>query len=181
MTEFRLETERLVLRDWRNDDAEDFHRLHEDPQVMATLGPVRGMDYTVSLIADLQNRSRRNDGFTFWATERRIDKRVIGFCGLDRGHEGPIVGELEIGWRLARDCWGRGYAREAALACIDWASHHYSHERIVAITAAVNTRSRGLMMRLGMQHHPQMDFDHGKLSTDDPLRLHVTYVKEHTP
>lgn len=178
MAEVRIETERLVLRDWRDDDADDFHRLHCDRQVMATLGPVREMAYTTRLIADLRARSQRNGGFTYWAAERTADSRVIGFCGLDRGHEGPIVGKLEIGWRLASDCWGQGYATEGALACFGWANANLPDERCVAITASINDRSRRVMQRIGMRHHPELDFDHTALADGDPLRRHVTYVKE---
>lgn len=178
MAEFRHETERLILRDWREEDASDFHRLHCDPQVMATLGPIGNLAYTVDLITELQNRAQRNGGHTYWAVERKIDKRVIGFCGLDRGHEGTIVGELEIGWRLASDCWGQGYAREGALASLDWVNRHRPSERVVAMTAHINMRSRGLMERLGMTHRPDMDFHHSSLPEDDPLRPHVVYVKE---
>ena len=178
VTEFRLETERLVLREWRADDANDLHRLHCDPRVMATLGPVGDFAFTVALIADLRERSRRNGGFTFWAAERKDDARVIGFCGLDRGHEGTIVGELEIGWRLAHDFWGRGYAREAALACLDWAERNLADERVVAVTSRINARSRGLMERLGMTHRPELAYEYDGLGPDDPLRPHVTYVKE---
>ncbi|MDE1468153.1 GNAT family N-acetyltransferase [Aurantiacibacter sp. D1-12] len=178
MTEFRHETERLVLRDWRESDAQDFHRLHCDPQVMATLGPLRDMDYTTNLITDLQNRAKRNGGHTYWAVERKEDGRVIGFCGLDRGYEGTIVGELEIGWRLASDCWGAGYATEAAEACVSWARDHKPGERIVAITAETNTASRALMTRIGMEHCPALDFEHSHVAEGDPLRPHVVYVKE---
>ena len=176
MADIRLETERLLLRDWRGEDARDFHRLHCDPKVMATLGPVRAMDYTTGLIADLQARSVRNGGHTYWAVERKNDGRVIGFCGLDRGYEVPIVDELEIGWRLASDCWGRGYAREAARACLDWAVNRFPTERVVAITARINERSRGLMMRLGMQHLPRLDFDHAAVAEGSPLKPHVVYA-----
>lgn len=176
---FHLETERLVLRDWREGDAEDFHRLHCDPQVMATLGPVRGMDYTTGLIADLQARSRRNGGFTYWAVERREDRRVIGFCGLDRGHEEPIVGALEIGWRLASDCWRQGYAVEAARAALAWARQTFPTEPVVAITAEINDRSRGLMEKLGMHYRPGMDFDHPGVAEGSPLKRHVVYEVYH--
>ena len=178
MAEIRLETERLVLRDWRADDCDDFHRLHVDPQVMATLGPLMSREETAALIADLQARSDRNGGYTYWPVERREDGRVIGFCGLDRGHVAPIEGELEIGWRLASDCWGRGYAREAALACLDYAEARFPDERIVAITTRSNAASRGLMQRIGMVHRPDMDFDYPKLDAGDPLRPHVVYSKE---
>lgn len=176
---FHLETERLVLRDWREEDAEDLHRLHCDPQVMATLGPVREMDYTTGLIADLQQRSQRNGGFTYWAVERREDRRVIGFCGLDRGHEGPIVGALEIGWRLASDCWRQGYAAEAAQASLAWARQSFPSEPVVAITAKTNERSRALMERLGMHYRPDMDFDHPNVAADSPLKRHVVYEVRH--
>ena len=172
-------TDRLILRDWREGDAEDFHRLHCDPKVMATLGPVREMDYTTGLIADLQQRSRRNGGYTYWAVERRDDGRVIGFCGLDRGHEEPIVGALEIGWRLASDCWGQGYAVEAARAALDWARSEFPAEPVVAITAEINERSRALMERLGMRYQPSMDFEHPNVADDSPLKRHVVYELRH--
>ena len=176
--EFRLETERLILRDWREGDAPDFHRLHCDSAVMATLGPVREMDYTTDLIADLRQRALRNGGHTYWAAERKSDGRVIGFCGLDRGYEGTVVGELEIGWRLASDCWGKGYASEAAQACVAWARSHRPGERIVAITAKGNTKSRVLMERIGMAHYPALDFEHSGVAEGSPLRPHVVYVRE---
>ncbi len=175
---FRLETERLVMRDWRESDLDDFHRLHTDSEVMATLGPLKTREETAALIADLQGRSIRNGGYTYWPLERREDSRVIGFCGLDRGYEGPVVGELEIGWRLASDCWRRGYAVEAAQVCLQWAQANFPGERVVAITARSNQASRGLMERLGMKYRPEMDFDHPKVAFGDPLRSHVTYVKE---
>jgi len=173
-----LQTERLILRDWSMDDVDDFHRLHVDLQVMATLGRLKTREETAALIEDLMGRSARNGGYTYWPAERANDGRVIGFCGLDRGYEGPIVGELEIGWRLASDCWGKGYASEAALACLEYASTRFPEERVVAITAEINTSSRTLMGRLGMSHAPAMDFLYAKLAADDPLRPHVTYVKE---
>lgn len=172
------ETRRLVLRDWRANDANDFHRLHVDPDVMATLGPLKTRAETVALIEELQARSARNGGYTYWPIERREDGRVIGFCGLDRGYEEPVVGELEIGWRLAHDCWGQGYAREAALACLIYAQRRFPDERVVAITAQTNAKSRKLMERIGMARRLDMDFDHSNLAADDPLRPHVTYIKE---
>lgn len=179
MAGLRLGTDRLVLRDWQVEDSDDFHRLHSDPKVMATLGEVRDMAYTKGLIADLQGRSRRNGGYTYWAIERRDNRRVIGFCGLVRGYEGPIVGELEIGWRLASDCWGQGYALEAARSALDWARLEFPSKRVVAITAAINERSRALMKKLGMRHLPTLDFDHGKVAVGSALRRHVVYEIYH--
>ena len=177
MAEFRLETERLVLRDWRANDCDDFHRLGSDPEVMRTLGPVMTREQTASLIEDLQWRARRF-GHTFWALEDKRDARVIGFTGLVRGKAPQIAGELEIGWRLARDCWGKGYATEAALASIAWARAHCSDPFVIAITSETNAGSRAVMERVGMRHVPERDFDHPAVPEGDPLRPHVLYELE---
>ncbi len=170
-----IETERLVLRDWREDDLDDFHRLGSDPQVMATLGPVMSREQSAALIADLQERAGRF-GHTFWAVERKADGRVIGFTGLVRANVAPVAGELEIGWRLAADCWGGGYATEAARASLAWAREHRPGERIIAMTAIHNHPSRKVMERLGMTYRPELDFDHPRVAPGDPLRAQVVYV-----
>ncbi|MEP2236295.1 MAG: GNAT family N-acetyltransferase [Alteripontixanthobacter sp.] len=178
MAEFQLETERLVLRDWRGEeDVDDFHRLGSDERVMATLGPLMTRQGSAALVADLQARSL-DFGHTFWALERKSDSRVIGFCGLVRGHIAPIAGELEIGWRLAHDCWGKGYASEAAQAAIGWAFANRPGEAVIAITSQNNMRSRALMERLGMHHISSRDFEHPSLMPGDPLRAHVLYRKD---
>lgn len=177
MAEFRLDTERLALRDWRSDDLDDFHRLGIDRKVMATLGPVMTREQSAALIADLQARAI-NFGHTFWALERKGDNRVIGFTGLVRGKAPQIAGELEIGWRLASDCWGEGYATEAAKAALDWAFANRPGEPVIAITSVTNSGSRAVMERLGMKHRPERDFDHPAVPEGDPLRPHVLYDKE---
>ena len=174
MADFRLETERLVLRDWRVQDFGALHALCTDPQVMATIGPLHDEEKTQSFLSRLMERAAR-DGHTFWAMERKDDGRVIGFCGVSRGPLPPIEGELEIGWRMAADCWGRSYAREAAQATLAWIAGNRPGEPVCAITSVGNVRSRGLMERLGMRHDESMDFDHPNVADDSPLKRHVTY------
>lgn len=174
MSEFRLETQRLILRDWYAGDADDFHRVCSDAQVMATLGPVMTPTGTAALVADLQARAL-DFGHTFWAIERKSDGRVIGFTGLVRCGIAKFAEQLEIGWRLAADCWGQGYAREAAEAALYWACEHRPGEPVIAITARINTRSRKLMQRIGMTYEPEHDFEHPALTEGDPLRPHVLY------
>ena len=117
MAEFRLETERLVLRSWRDADLDPFHSLCSDPEVMATLGPVMSRDEVAALIERMRGIEAEH-GHCFWAMVRRADERLIGWCGAIRGSVGPIVGKVELGWRMARDCWGAGYATEAARAAL---------------------------------------------------------------
>lgn len=177
--EFRLETERMILRDWREEDLDDFHRLGEDPRVMEFLGGVFTREQSAALIADLRRRASRW-GCTFWAVERKEDARVIGFTGAARGTVPQISGDLEIGWRLAHDCWGKGYATEAARATLDWARDNCSDRLVVAITTVANKGSRAVMERLGMRYMPERDFDHPKVPRGNPLRPHVLYEMELT-
>ena len=174
MPEFRLETERLILRDWREDDLDALHAICSDPIVMATIGPVQDRETARAGLGRLMARTAR-DGHTFWALERMSDGRMIGFCGVARGTVPPIADDFEIGWRLASDCWGRSYAREAAEGSLAWFATNRPGRPICAITSVGNTRSRGLMERLGMRHDPGMDFDHPHIADGSPLKPHVTY------
>ena len=174
MSGFRLETDRLVLRSWREDDAIAFHAINSDPEVMATLGPVMSLDEVAALIGRMQG-IEADCGHCFWAMERRDDERLIGWCGAIVGSAGPIVGKREIGWRMARDCWGQGLVSEAARATIAWLFANRADQSLWAITSPENRRSRAVMERLGMAYRPDLDFDHPRLAADDPLRRHVTY------
>lgn len=176
MSEFRLETERLVLRDWREDDLDALHGINSDPLVMATIGPLQDRETTRAGLGRLMARTV-NDGHTLWALERKSDGRMIGFCGVVRGTVPPIVGQFEIGWRLASDCWGQSYAREAAEASLSWFAVNRPGQRICAITLTSNVRSRGLMERLGMRRDPNMDFEYAGPGRPEgsPLKPHVTY------
>lgn len=169
-----IETQRLRMRAWRDSDIVPFQAICSDPEVMATLGPPLDIDETAALIERICAIEAEH-GYTFWALERRDDARLIGWCGAIRGSAGPVAGKAEIGWRLARDCWGAGYATEAARAVIAWTFDHIFDDDIWAITWRGNARSRAVMEKLGMRHMPLLDFDHPKLAEGDALRPHVTY------
>ena len=168
-----IETERLILRGWQESDRAPFHAMGQDDRVMATLGPLLWRDESDALIERFQ-RILDAQGFTFWAIERRADGAFLGFCGLKPGAvETPIEGEIEIGWRLAHERWGQGYAREAAQASLAWNWANLDAPSIAAITSRDNVRSWGLMERLGMVRDPAGDFDHP--AAIERLRPHVTY------
>lgn len=168
-----IETERLILRGWRDADREPFHAMSQDDRVMATLGPLLWRDESDALI-DRMEAMLDTHGYAFWAVERRTDGAFLGFCGLKPGAEDtPIEGEIEIGWRLAHEYWGQGYARDAAQASLDWGFAHLDVPSIVAITTPENVRSWGLMERLGMVRMPEGDFEHPRAI--ERLRSHITY------
>lgn len=180
MADFAIETERLILREWREEDAAPFHAMCNDPAVMTYLGPLQSRDDIAAAIGR-QRHWQATKGYCFWAVEQRDSGAMIGFCGLKPGPEGtPLHDRTEIGWRFARDLWGQGLAREAAQASLDWgwanlAADSEAGARIWAMTVLGNSRSWGLMERLGMSRHADLDFDHPALASDDPLRPHITY------
>ena len=174
MAEFAIETDRLILRDWRDADLEPFHAMSNDVRVMETLGPLMDRDRVRATIDRMRDEQRRN-GHCFWALERREDAQFLGWCGIIRGNAPTVAGKPEIGWRLAHHAWGQGYAREAAQASLDWGWANLSDDCIWAITTPGNMRSWGLMERLGMTRHTDLDFDHPNVPEGSPLKAHITY------
>ncbi len=170
-----IETERLIVRPWRDVDRGPFAEMSCDPAVMATLGPLLTRSESDALV-DRLVAMQAQDGHCFWAVERKSDGVFLGWTGVIRATVVPIAGEVEIGWRLARPAWGAGYASEAARGALDWAFANLPAPRVVAITARINRRSQAVMRRIGMAALPDLVFDHPKVADGDPLKPHVTFA-----
>jgi RimJ/RimL family protein N-acetyltransferase len=170
-----IETPRLLLREWTTADIAPMQAICSDPDVMRHLGPALGIDEMRAWIARYKGMQAEH-GYCFWAVERKEDRALLGACGLKPGAVGtPIEGQIEIGWRLGKPYWGQDYAREAAQASLDWGWANLRADSIWAITAACNTHSQALMLRLGMAHRRYLDFDHPKYPVDSPTRPHMTF------
>ncbi|QFT76346.1 GNAT family N-acetyltransferase [Erythrobacter sp. THAF29] len=165
-SDFRHETDRLILRDWREKDWAPFWEGTNTPAVMRWLGGVADEATRLSAQARLMHY-RRDFGHTFWVIERKEDGAILGFCGLKRctDENGPF-GMMEAGWRLREDAWGKGYAKEAAIATLDVGFDHFGADEIIALTVEKNTGSWGLMRRLGMERRPDLDFPETMWSQD---------------
>ena len=175
MGEFRIETARLVLRDWREDDVAPMHAMGQDARVMEFLGPLSDRAEAERIVRG-QTLNQSLFGHCFWAVERRDDGAMLGFCGVNRGPRGhPLEDKLEIGWRLAHDVWGQGYAREGAQATLDWVWDNLHDAVVWSMTTPGNGRSWGLMERLGMVRHNNLDFDHPDVPDGSALKRHITY------
>ena len=166
-----IETERLVLRPWRDDDRGPFWEMACDPEVMRYLPPSSHAETEAAI--DRMMACQAEHGYCLWALERKDEGRFIGFCGLIPPRA-PLT-ETEIGWRLERAAWGSGYACEAGEASLAFAWQELKVPTVVAITTVGNSRSRAVMDRLGMTYHPDEDFDHPALAEGDPLVPHVLY------
>ena len=172
--EFAIETERLRLRDWREEDIAEFVRRTNTEPVMRWLG---GVQPAAELAESTRNRSARwqkERGFTFWVVERKADQALLGFCGIKLADQPgtPIEGMFEVGWRLREDAWGQGYAREAATASLDYAFEKLGADRVVAITFIQNEASWGLMERLGMTRRPELDHDDPRFPALNPVIIY---------
>jgi len=114
--------------------------------------------------------------FGFWAVEVPGVAEFIGFTGLNPvTFEAPFTPCVEIGWRLAPAFWGKGYASEAAAACVSYAFGTLELPEIVAFVVPANARSRAVMTRLGMSFTHDDDFEHPSEPVGHPLRPHLLY------
>jgi RimJ/RimL family protein N-acetyltransferase len=171
----RLETGRLLLREWRDGDREPFAEMNADPRVMEHF-PSRLTTSESDASIDRMIERWAPDGFGLWAVERLADGRLLGFTGLAAPtFEAHFTPAVEIGWRLAVDAWGHGYATEAARAALRFGFEDLGLAEIVSFTVPANTRSRAVMERLGMTRDPADDFDHPRLPPGHPIRRHLLY------
>ena len=170
-----LRTSRLLLRRWRDDDREPFAALNADPAVMEHLSaPLRREESDA--LADRIESGLEEREWGLWAVELPGTAAFVGFVGLNpASFDAPFTPAVEVGWRLAREHWGRGYATEGARATLDFGFDTLALDEIVSFTTRSNTRSRRVMQRLGMRHDPADDFDHPNVPSGDPLRPHVLY------
>ena len=170
-----IETGRLLLRRWRESDRIPFQAMNADPRVMEFFPSVLSPAESDALFGRIQAHFDRH-GFGPFAVESRESSTFFGYVGVFvpefDAHFTPAV---EIGWRLAFDFWGRGYATEGARAVIQYAFNDLGLAGLVSFTVPANLRSRRVMEKIGMTHDPRDDFDHPKLPEGHPLRRHVLY------
>ena len=170
-----IRTDRLMLRRWREADLPLFAALNADPAVMEFMPKLLTRAESDAFV-DRISSSFEERAYGLWAVEVADGGDFIGFTGLNAAlFEAPFTPAVEVGWRIARSSWGRGYATEAAHGALDDALGRLSLEEIVSFTAVVNERSTAVMKRLGMERDITGDFDHPALPVGDPLRPHVLY------
>jgi ribosomal-protein-alanine N-acetyltransferase len=177
MGEFRLETARLALRDWHEADRAPFAAMNADPVVMEFFPNPLTAAQSDALVDNFQAELEES-GYCPWAVEELSTGAFIGFVGLHAVPAYlPFAPGAEVGWRLTRPYWGRGYATEAGAAAVQFGFGPLDMDRILSFTAVVNLRSRRVMERLGMSRDEADDFDHPNIAPGHPLRPHVLYSR----
>jgi RimJ/RimL family protein N-acetyltransferase len=157
-----LTTPRLLLRTFRRDDLPLYAALNAHPEVVRHLGGVPlSREHSDSIAAWAQELYAR-EGIGLLAVERREDGAFLGMCGLH--HQSSYPDEVEVGWRLAHEHWGHGYATEAATGWLDHAFGPLDLPRVISITDRPNVRSLAVMRRLGMvfDHEAEVE-DEGEI------------------
>lgn len=168
-----LTTARLRLRPWRESDLAPFAAMNADPLVMehfaAPLTREESDAYARRMMAAIEGR-----GWGNWALEEIGGEPFVGFAGLSApSFEAHFTPCTEIGWRLVRSAWGRGYATQAARAALAFGFGELGLAEIVSFTALANARSIAVMERLGMRRDGE--FDHPRLPAGHRLQRHVLY------
>lgn len=175
----RLETDRLILREWRDTDRPLLAAILGDPHVRRFyLKPAT--PEVVDAAIDTAIAETASGGVYFQAVERKADGALLGLLGIARIPEAtraaiPSHPEYEIGWQLGQACWGQGYAPEAARAWLDYAWTVLDLPEVVAFTATTNLPSQRVMEKLGMVRDPNDDYDSPNIPAGHPLRPHVVY------
>jgi RimJ/RimL family protein N-acetyltransferase len=169
------ETERLILRPWRDEDLAPFAALNADPRVMehfpSTLSGERS-DHVAGLIRGFLEEH----GYGLWAVEVKGGAPFVGFVGLSiPAFEAAFTPCVEVGWRLAAEAWGRGYATEAARESLRVGFEELALDEIVSFTTPRNRASIRVMEKIGMRRDPGGDFGHPRVPEDHPLHRHVLY------
>jgi len=165
----------LSLRQWREDDLEPFAALNRDPEVMQYLPAILTRPQSDAL-AQRQRELIERRGWGLWAVD--VDGVFAGFTGLSvPSFEAAFTPCVEVGWRLAREYWGRSIAYGAAQNAMVYAFSRLGLAEVVSFTSEINHRSRRLMERLGFSRDVQEDFLHPKIPESHELCRHVLYRK----
>jgi RimJ/RimL family protein N-acetyltransferase len=175
-----LETDRILLRRWRESDLQPFAALNSDPRVMEFFPNSLNFDQSRAMVERIEAGFER-DHFGLWAAEFKKTKTFIGFVGLNRPtFEADFTPCVEIGWRIAYEFWGQGLAPEAGSEVLRNGFERFDLNEIVSFTAVLNQKSIRVMEKLGMKHSALDDFLHPALAESHPLKPHVLYKLDKT-
>jgi RimJ/RimL family protein N-acetyltransferase len=151
-----LETERLIVREFVEDDAEAFFAFNGDPEVMRFTGeePIAGVEAAREALRSYPDYRER--GYGRWAVVRKDDDRVIGFNGLKYLAD---LDEVDLGYRFRVDCWGRGYATESSRAILDHGFATLGLTRIIGLALPANLASIRVLEKVGMRFEGLCDYE----------------------
>ncbi|NDV47239.1 N-acetyltransferase [Paludibacter sp. 221] len=168
-----IETPRLILRDWREDDFPAFAKMNSDENVMKYFPKTLMEEESREMFNQIQNHFEKY-GYSAYAIESKKHKTVIGFAGFHNiDFDADFTPGVEILWRLQFDKWGKGYATEAASACLRYAKVRLDFKEVYSYTTIWNKMSENVMQKIGM--NKISEFNHPLLPEGHLLSKHVLY------
>ncbi|MBN9542308.1 MAG: GNAT family N-acetyltransferase [Alphaproteobacteria bacterium] len=170
-----IQTDRLILRKWKDEDIKPFALMNQDPKVIEFLRGSMNEEEAKKFL-EVHNNAINSRGYSLFAAELKETNELIGFIGLSQPiFKATFTPCVEIAWRLGSQFWGKGYASEGAKACLEFGFNQLNLKEIVAFTVPDNINSRKVMERIGMVYDAAADFNHPLLPIDHKLSKHVLY------
>lgn len=170
-----LETEQLIMREWRKGDFAEYHAMNQDGAVRDYYPGLQSLEKSKAFMARAAEQDAKH-GYFFQPVFEKASGRFVGDLGLAKiEFDAPFAGGTEIGWMLKQQYWGQGYAVEMARALLEYAFRTVALPEVVAFTVPTNLKSRRVMEKLGMQHDKDGDFEHPSIPEGHPYRPHVLY------
>ena len=171
--EYIFKSERLGFRNWTSGDLEEFAKLNSDEEVMEHFPNTLTIKEVEKFIDKLKNHCAEN-GFTYYATEILETKEFIRMIGLAfQEYKTNFTPAIDIGWRLKRNAWGKGYATEGAKRCLEYAFYELDINRIISVCTIKNKKSENVMEKIGMTK--KGEFNHPELTNHPEYEKHYCY------
>ncbi len=171
-----LETDRLILRQWSDNDLAPFSEINRNKEVMEHFPSILTHKETVKFYKRIVSEFSEF-GIGLYALELKSDGKFIGYTGFHHfDFDAEFSPGIEIGWRLDSRYWNHGYATEAAKAWLEYAGERQLFKHIYSFTATCNLRSERVMQKTGMTRAGS--FMHPALPDGHPLKEHVLYRKD---
>jgi RimJ/RimL family protein N-acetyltransferase len=172
-SDYIFKSERLGFRNWRNEDFLEFAKLNSDGEVMEHFPKILSEKKVEDLMEKLQNHFTKNR-YTYYATEILETKEFIGMIGLAfQKYKTNFTPAIDIGWRLKRNAWGKGYATEGAKRCLDYAFNELDIRKIISVCTIKNIKSENVMKKIGMTK--KGEFKHPELINHPEYEEHFWY------
>ena len=171
-----LETPRVLLRSWQDSDKEPWIALNADSENLRYFPRTYTSEESQASFQRFRELLDTNP-FGLWAAEEKTSGEFMGFVGLAR-QELPGVSFMpchEIGWRLDKKYWGKGYATEAATTVLEFGLKDLALPIIYSYTAVQNLPSINVMRKIGLQERPELTFEHPKIPDGNPVKTHLVY------
>ena len=171
--EYIFKSDRLGFREWSKNDLEEFLKLNSDEEVMEHFPKILSKEEVEEFIEKLKNHFEKN-GYTYYAIEILDEKEFIGMIGIAfQEYQTKFTPAIDIGWRLKKSAWGKGYATEGAKRCLKYAFDELGIDKIISVCTIKNQKSENVMKKIGMKKIGE--FNHPELAEYPEYEKHFCY------